>query len=282
MPEARRERIARDVTVRGIRVRVAEAGSEESPPLVLVHGFLVSHTSFDEVIERFAERFHVLAPDLVGFGESEKPSASRYAYGVDAYAEVVADVVAAFGVGRTSVVGHAMGGAVALTLAARHAELVSRLVLVDSLSYPAPALGHAKLPLLPLVGAIFFKQLYGRGMFRAHFRDEIFGGGFPPPIARIDRWYETFNSPSARESAYAVMRAMRDVSPVVARLGRVNCPTLVVWGREDRVFPVAFAQRLAREIRDARLHVLETGHSPHEEQPEAFVRIVTEFLEGRR
>lgn len=272
----------RDVTVRGIRVRVAEAGSDASPPLLLVHGFLVSHTSFDEVIERLAGRFHVLAPDLVGFGESEKPGASRYAYGVDAYAEAVADILAAFGVGRASVVGHGMGGAIALTLAARHAELVSRLVLVDSLSYPVVLAGRSRLPMMPLVGAIFFKQLYGRGMFRAHFRDEIFGGGFPPPYPRIDRWYETFNAPAARESAYAVMRAMRDVSPIVARLGRVTCPTLVVWGRDDRVYPVAFAQRLAREIRDARLHVLETGHSPHEEQPEAFVRIVTEFLEGRR
>jgi pimeloyl-ACP methyl ester carboxylesterase len=272
---------SRDVTVRGVRMRVAEAGEPGRPALVLVHGYLVSHAEFDDVIDGFSRHFHVLAPDLVGFGESEKPSASRFAYGIDAFAETLADVIAAFDVGRAAVLGHALGGAVALTLAARHAELVSRLVLVDALVYPTVESLRRRLPLSPVVGPIFFKQLFGRGMFRARFRDDVFGD-FPLPLDRIDRYYDTFNVPSARESAYAVLRAAADTSPIVARIGRVTCPTLVVWGREDRLFPVANAQRLAREIRHARLQVMETGHSPHEEQPDAFVRIVSEFLEGRR
>lgn len=278
--EASRE--SRDVTVRGVRMRVVEAGRRGNPPLLLLHGFLVSHASFDDVIEPFARHFHVIAPDLIGFGESEKPSAARYAYGIDAFAESVADVVAAFDIGRTSVIGHGMGGAVALTLAARHAELVSRLVLVDPLCYPHPLPLRARMPLWPVVGPILFKQLLGRGMFRARFREEVFGDEVERPHARIDRYYDTFNAPEARESAYAVMRAIGDVSPIVARVGRVNCPTLVVWGRQDALYPVAFAPRLAREIREARLHVFETGHSPHEENPTAFVSVVSEFLEGRR
>lgn len=279
---ARVPRESRDVTVRDVRLRVVEAGDPRSPALVLVHGFLVSHTEFDDVIDDLAARFHVIAPDLAGFGESAKPSAARWTYGVDAFAESVADVIAAFDVGRASVLGHGMGGAVALTLAARHAEIVSRLVLVDPLVYPVPRTRRLKLPLTPVLGPFFFKQLWGRGGFRAWFREDVFSPDFPLPVERIDRWYDTFNAPSARESAYAVLRAALDVSPVVARLGRVGCPTLVVWGREDRMFPVTSATRLAREIRDARLHVFETGHAPHQEQPELFVRVVTEFLEGRR
>ncbi len=275
-------RESRDVTVRGVRLRVVEAGASSSPALVLVHGFLTSHAAFDDVIDELATRFHVISPDLIGFGESEKPSAARWAYGIDAFAESMADVVAAFDVGRAAVLGHGMGGAVALTLAARHAEIVSRLVLVDPLVYAAPRTRRTRPPLWPVVGPFVFKQLWGRGSFRAYFRDDVFSADFPLPAERIDRWYDTFNAPSARESAHAVMRAVLDVSPVVARLGRVVCPTLVVWGRFDRLFPVTHAARLAREIRDARLHVLETGHAPHEEQPEELVRVVTEFLEGRR
>src|SRR5208337_1517030 len=169
--------VLRDVTARGVRTRVLEAGSDRSPALVLVHGLYASHRSFEDVIDPLSARFHVIVPDLPGFGESEKPSPSRYGYGVEAHAESIADLIAAFGVGRASVLGHGMGGAVALTLAAEHRELVQRLV----------------------VGGIAFKQLYGRAIFRSLFRDEMYAPGGAPPLERVDWHYDAFNSPSARE-----------------------------------------------------------------------------------
>ena len=117
------ERAIRDVTARGVRTRVLEAGRESAPALVLIHGFLESRRTWDDLIDDLAERFHVIAPDLPGFGESEKPNPARYAYGIESHAEAIADLIAVFGVGRASVVGHAMGGAIAMTLAATHPEL---------------------------------------------------------------------------------------------------------------------------------------------------------------
>ena len=277
--EARRER---DVTVRGVRVRAIEAGSPDAPPLLLIHGFIVNHSEFDDIIEPLAERYHVIAPDLPGFGDSEKPSPSRYPYGIDGFSESVADLMAAFGIGRARVLGHSMGGGVALTLAALHAELVERLVLVDSLSYPFPLSFKARLPLLPVVGGIIFKQLYGRSLFRAYFRDDVFSKDATLPLDRIDKAYDKFNGPAARESAFAVMHAILDTRPVVARIGRVRAPTLIVWGREDKIFPLANGQRLARDINGARLAVLESGHSPHEERPAEFVQKILEFLGDNR
>jgi pimeloyl-ACP methyl ester carboxylesterase len=276
------ERVLRDVTARGVRTRVLEAGDPSGPAIVLIHGLFTSHLAFDDVIDELARRFHVIAPDLPGFGESEKPTPTRYAYGIETFAEAVADLIAAFGVGRAAILGHGMGGAVALTLAAVHAELVQRLVLVDSLSYPAPASFRSRLPLLPVVGGLLFKQLWGRALFRATFRDEVFGPGAALPVARIDRHYDLFNTPSARESAHAVMKAMLDTRAVLARVSRVTAPTLIIWGRDDRRYPVAAAQRLAREIRGAKLEIMETGHAPHEERPRDLARLVIQFLEGRR
>ncbi|MCC6557067.1 MAG: alpha/beta hydrolase [Polyangiaceae bacterium] len=263
-------------------MRVLEAGAETSPALLLIHDFLVSRLEFDDVIDPLAERFHVIVPDLPGFGESEKPSPARYAYGIEAFAEAIADLIAAFEVGRAHLVGHSMGAAIALTLAAEHPELVQRLVLEDALCYPVPASFKTRLPLLPVLGGIVFKQLFGRALFRAFFRDEIFRGDAVVPLARVDRHYELFNSPSARESAHAVMRAVLDARPVVARLTRITSPTLVVWGRDDQIFPAQSAQRLAREIPGARLEIMDAGHSPHEERPVEFVALVRQFLEGRR
>lgn len=275
-------RESRDVTVRDVRIRAVEAGRGKGPTILLIHGFIVTHAEWDDVIDELAERFHVIAPDLPGFGDSSKPSPSKYAYSIEAFAESMADLVAAFGVGRVHVVGHSMGGAVALTLAAQHPELVQRLVVVDPLSYAVPMSFRAKLPFYPVIGPFIFKQLYGRTMFRSYFRDEVFPRGAPINLPRIDSFYDKFNSPAARESAYATLRAVLDTRTLVARLGRVRAPTLVVWGRDDKLFPCANASRLARELTDARLEVMECGHSPAEERPEQFLSIVTEFLEGRR
>jgi len=274
--------VLRDVTARGVRTRVLEAGSDRSPALVLVHGLYASHRSFEDVIGALSARFHVIAPDLPGFGESEKPSPARYGYGVEAHAEAVADLIAAFGVGRAAVLGHAMGGAVALTLAADHGELVQRLVLEDPLAYPHPRSFRARLPLVPVVGGIVFKQLYGRAIFRSLFREEMYALGGAPPLSRIDWHYDIFNSPAARESTHAVMLATRDTRAVVARLPRIVAPTLVIWGREDRIYPVQSAHRLAREITGARLEIMDCGHVPHEERPRQLLALLTEFLEGKR
>ncbi|MFO0757648.1 MAG: alpha/beta hydrolase [Byssovorax sp.] len=276
------ERAIRDVTARGVRTRVLSAGDEGAPPLVLIHDFLMSHDSWDEIVDDLARRFHVIAPDLPGFGESEKPNPARYAYGIEGYAEAVVDLIAALGVGRASVLGHGLGGAIALTLAAGHPELVQRLVLEDALCYPAPMSFRNRLPFVPILGGIYFKQLYGRALFRSWFRDEVLGRDTPMPLARVDALYDAFNSPSARESALAAMRAALDTRPVVARLTRVTAKTLVIWGRDDRIYPVPAAARLVRDLPSARLEIMDAGHAPHEDRPRELVSLVTDFLEGKR
>lgn len=276
------QRVARDVTARGVRMRVVEAGEGRGAPLVLIHGFLTSHLVFDDVLDDLARGFHVIAPDLPGFGQSEKPSPGRYAYGVETFAEAIADLIAAYGVGRASVVGHDLGGAIGITLAAHYAELVTRLVVVGTLCYPHPPSRKLRRPLWPMLGGVMFKQLFGRRSFRSYFKDEVFSGDFHRPFDRIDRFYDDFNTPSARESAYAVLRAMLDTRPIVARVSRVRQPTLVTWGRDDRIYPAAHALKLAREVPDARLELFDAGHSPQEERPAEFVNVVREFFEGRR
>ncbi len=275
-------RRSRDVTAQNVRIRVIDAGDSEAPPLVLIHDHMTGHLEFDEVLDGFAARFHVIAPDLPGFGGSEKPSPARYSYSVESFAEAVADVLASFGLGRASILGHGLGGAVALTLAAEHPELVQRLVVVDALCYACEPSVRTRIALTPVCGSFFYKQIFGRALFRAYFRSDVFAAEAVFPGARVDAYYDAFNSPPARESALAVLRAMQDTRAVVARTSRIRAPALVLWGREDKLFPYLCGQRLVREIHDAKLEVMSTGHSPHEELPEAFVETVTQFLEGRR
>jgi len=271
--------LTRDVGTRGARVRFHEAGS--GPPLLLVHGFLWSGAVWEDVFPLLARSFRVIAPDLPGFGESEKPSPARYPYGFEGFAESLVDLVAALGVGRISVCGHSMGGAVALMLAANHPDLVEKLILVDPTVYGSRRNAAASIATLPILGPILFKQMYGRATFRRFFRENVYAREEAAPAMRLERMFETFNAPAAREAAYATMLATLDTRPLVASVPRVNAPTLVAWGRSDRSVPVEHGRRLARELRRARFEVFDCGHSPAEEVPSAFAEVAEAFLRGK-
>jgi len=272
--------VHRDVTASGVRLRVVEAGS--GPPVILIHGLFVDHTSWDLVMPELAQSFRVVALDLPGFGQSEKPPQSRFRYDIDAFAEAIADLYAGLELGPAALVGHALGGAIALTLAARHPELVSRLALIDSLCYESSSGRYGDLARLPFIGSLALKQLWGRRLFRHHFQDTVFGPTSNVPPARIDRYYEAFNAPAARGSALATLRSTVDTRGVVAQTTRIQAPTLVIWGRHDRIWPASFGQRLSREIRHAGFELLDAGHSPHEERPAEIVRILRRFLSAER
>jgi pimeloyl-ACP methyl ester carboxylesterase len=144
--------------------------------------------------------------------------------------------------------------------------------------YPArPELG-SRLAGLPVIGPLVFKQLYGRTLFRAYFRDRIYAAFSRFPADRVDAHFELFNVPAAREAAYATMMSMLDTRPLIASVPRVTAPALIVWGRADRQTPVEHGRRLARELRGARFEVIECGHSPAEECPRDFVEAVRVFL----
>lgn len=269
----------RDVKANGVRLRVAERGN--GPSLLLLHGLFMDHTTWDGVSAVLGREYRVVAPDLPGFGQSEKPPESRFPYGINAFADAVVDLYAGLELGRAILVGHALGGAVAITLAARHPELISRLVLVNALCYPAqPALAQ-RIALAPVIGGFAFKQLWGRAAFKAYFKESYLSRDGRVPSARLDYYYETFNAPAARASALATLQATRDTRSVVAHIARLSMPTLVLWGRNDNLYPAALGQRMAREIRNAGFQLLEAGHVPHEEQPEAVAEAIERFCQAR-
>ncbi len=270
----------RDVKANGVRLRVAEAGT--GAPIVLLHDLLVDHRAWNGVMRFLSTEFRLVAPDFPGFGESEKPSPARFAYDVPAFAEVVADLYAGLDLGRAAIVGHGLGGAVAIALAAQHRELVSRLVLVDSVCCDGPLDLRRRVASLPAVGGFVMKQLWGRATFRGFFREVVSSGRTSLPLEVIDRYYDAFNDPASRGSAHATLRATLDTRSVAAQTARIGVPALVIWGRNDRMFPAGLGQRLARQIRGAGFELMDAGHAPHEESPEEFSAIAGRFLRAER
>jgi len=268
--------VIRDVAARGARIRFVEAGA--GAPLLLVHDYLASRVAWDDVLPYLAAHFRVIAPDLPGFGESEKPSPGRYRYDFDSFSESLVDLIAALGLGQVSLCGHAMGGAVALTLAAAHAHLVGKLILVNPLVYPTRPDPLSRIVRLPVLGPLLFKQLFGRGLFRRRFLAQGAEASGSAVQRRVDHLFELFDVPAAREAAYATMREMLDTRLLTASVPRVTAPALIAWGRGNRVSSVEQGRRLARELGGARFEVFDCGLSPAEECPHAFATAVTAFV----
>lgn len=265
----------RDVKASGIRLRVTETG--QGPPLLLLHTTMLDRTSWNAAIEVLCRDFRVIAPDLPGFGESEKPSRARFGYGVADFVHVVTDLFAGLRLGQAAVAGHGLGGAIALSLASKSPELVSKLVVVDALCYATRPDLARRIATFPIVGGLLFKQLWGRAMFGSYFREVLTAPHRRLPSERIDHYYEMFNTPSGRNSAVATLQASADTRTVEVRLGRLGVPTLVLWGRHDAVYPAAFGQRLSKEVPGAGFRLLDTGHLPPEEDPGELAENIRRF-----
>lgn len=268
----------RDLLLRGVRVHYQELG--QGPTLLLLHDVFADHRAWRRVVPRLAERFRVIAPDLPGFGASERPT--RYAFTREAFAETLCDLLAGVGAARAHVAGHALGAGVALTLAADHPEIVDRLALMHAVAAPAERSLGTRLPAIPVLGSLVFKQWFGRGMFHAHFRREVFAPGYQYDRATVDAWYEQFYPPEARECAWrTVQRAVLDVSALGPKLAKVRAPTVVLWGDRARPASQALGHRLAREIRGARWELVAGAASGMwEEQPDAVAEALERYLLG--
>ncbi len=266
-----------DVLLRGVRVRYGEVG--EGPPLVLVHGFLVSHKEWLPMVPFLAEHFRLILPDLPGFGASEKRGAEGYPYTREAFAETIADLMSALGLSRAHICGHSMGGGISLTLAADRPELVDRLCVIDSMSYEFEAPLKGRLPQLPVVGPLIFKRLYGRSLLRDYFRNDVWSGHPGIDLGRVDAYFDDFDPREARDAAYTCLLRTVDVKSLVPKIPRVRAKTLVVWADDDRIIPLALGQRLAREIPGARLRIVpHSGHAPNEEHPRTTAELVIAHL----
>ncbi len=271
------ETTSRYQSVEGVRVHYRAAGN--GPPLLLVHGYLVSQRSWDAVLPALAGRFATIALDLPGHGESDRPGS--YPYTLDAYAHTVLGLLDALGLGRVRLCGHSFGASVALAAAARAPERIERLVAVSPIAYAISFPLEGRLALLPFVGELIFKRLYSRRDLRRYFKSSVYLDPALPSEETLDHYWERFNRPGGREASYRTLQTLAYAEHALeASLSRVRCPTQLVWGAQDRIVPRAHADRLRTAL--GAVHALEvidgSGHAPQEERPEAFLATILPFL----
>jgi pimeloyl-ACP methyl ester carboxylesterase len=270
---------SRFVMVDGVRVHYQEAGSKTAPPLLLIHGFASSTLVWSEVLLKLADLgFHVIAPDLLGYGYSGKPRQNEYT--IKGQARMIIGLLDQLGIERADFVGTSYGGAVAATCALDHPDRVKKLVMIGAVSnndptryllvrfFRSPVIGELIAPLL--IGS---RVLLRRRMKRVYDRHSL---------VLDERRVESRHRPlRAAATQRAMIRTARHWD--AERIGReahlIKQPTLLVWGEIDRDVPVANGERLNREIPGSRLVIFrDCGHLPQEEFPREFTEVVAQFL----
>jgi pimeloyl-ACP methyl ester carboxylesterase len=265
--------------VDGRELYVEQAGAGE--PVLLLHGFCCSSFSWRHVLPGLAERFRVIAPDLPGFGFSERP-ADPGAYGFPGLEDAVLGLLDRLGVATCHLVGHSFGGALALWLTERHPGRVRSLTLVAT-ALPELTVekrqGWARFRLLNhlLLRSRLLHPSLVRKALMASWHD---AGRVTPELVAA---YRERLLVEGLEDAYFGFLAPIDEPPPAVDLEAIEAPVLIVWGDDDRVIPLERATAHLPRLRRSRLIVLDRcGHLPMEERPEALLRELLPFLERHR
>ena len=271
---------SRFTEVEGMRVHYQEAGDRNAPPMILIHGFASSNLVWSKVLLDLAGAgFRVIAPDLLGYGYSGKPRELDYTIG--SQARLIVGLLKQLGIDRALVVGSSYGGAIAATVALDNPEVLEKLILVGAVTNNVPTrFLLMRLFKSPIIGDILSPLLVGsRRLLRARMKRVYDRHEWVLDEKRVHARHLPLRT---RGTHRAIVRTVRrwDADRVSRDAHLITQPTLFLWGDNDREVPLENGVRLQQLIPGARLVIFrECGHLPHEEYPEAFTKVVQEFLQ---
>ncbi len=270
------------LTIHGHKRAYVKEGS--GPALLLLHGLGCDHTTWQPVIQALSRRYTVIAPDLLGHGRSDKPRAD---YSVGGYANGMRDLLTVLGIDKVTVVGHSLGGGVAMQFAYQFPERTERMILVApgglgpevtaalrAVTLPGfhTAMGVVTLPGVRHLTTAYLRGLAASGLSMTRDLDEV--------AAIID----SFKDPQARTAIRHVVSAVIDWRGQIVTMAdraylTAAMPMCVIWGTDDSVIPVRHAGNAAEMAPGCTVEVIgNAGHFPHKDHPQRFVKIVNDFI----
>ena len=248
------------------KIRYLEEGSSENT-LLLLHGLGASAERWEDVIPLFAKEYRVIVPDLVGFGHSDKPMVD---YTMEYFSEFTSKFVESIGIKKLNIIGSSLGGQIAAEYAVNHNDKIRKLVLVSPsgvMKYATPALNSY------ISAALYPNNDTALTAFQTmSCMDDI-------DEKTVSEFVERMQLPNAKMAFMSTLLGLSNAKVITEKLNMITVPTMIVWGENDPVIPIEYAQSFVSGINDCRFYkMLGCGHTPYVENSEKFFQIVVDFL----
>jgi pimeloyl-ACP methyl ester carboxylesterase len=274
----------------GLSIFYREAGPSDAPTLLLLHGFPSSSRMFEPLFGRLSDRYHLVAPDYPGFGHSDWPDPTAFAYTFDHIASVMGDFVQSIGLSRYSLYMQDYGGPVGFRMALKHPEQVEALIVQNAVAHNE-GLGAIWKPRR----AFWADRAANEAAFRASFlslattRTRHLGDDPNTELYDPDLWSDEFAFLSAPGQAdiqtdlFYDYRTNVDAYPKwQAWLRERQPPLLVVWGKHDPSFDISEPEHYREDVPEAQVHVLDAGHFALDTKADEIAALVRDFMQAQK
>lgn len=255
------------VTINRNRIRYLEDGSSEQN-LILLHGLGGYAERWSNIMPILAKKFHVYAPDMIGYGQSDKPTAD---YTPEYFAKYVFEFMESLGIKDTYMVGTSLGGQVVIECAATQNTVIKKIVLIS----PAGIMRKST----PVLDAYTMAALYPTKEAIKNAYQMMIGEGKQVSEISIERFLNNMSRPNAKMVFLSTLLGLKNAPDIFDKLERISIPTLLIWGKEDKLIPFEYAGQFASSIKNCKFIPMDgCGHSPYVEDPEKLSELVVEFL----
>jgi len=250
----------------GNKIRYFEEGNSKIT-LLLLHGLGASAERWEDVIPLFAKKFRVIVPDLIGFGYSDKPAVD---YTTNYFAEFLSKFVEKVGINEMSIIGSSLGGQIAAEFIIEQNANVKKLVLVS----PSGVMKHSTPALNTYISAALYPNTDS-----ALNAFQVMSGSKKVNEKIVSGFIERMQLPNAKVAFLSTLLGLSNSKVITEKLQLITIPTLIIWGENDPVIPIEYAQSFISGINDCRFYkMIGCGHTPYVEEPDKFYQIVSDFL----
>jgi len=256
------------VTVGENKIRYLEDGHSDHT-VVLVHGLGASAERWEHVIPYLRKKFHLIIPDLIGYGYSDKPDVD---YTIEFFEKFLSEFLETVGITKSTVIGSSLGAQAAVECAINQNKSIQKLVLV------APSGINRRTN--PASDAYGMAAMYPYHQSAQNAFEMMAGKNKTVESHIIEDFVKRMKMPNAKLAFISTLLGLKNANPIAERLHKISIPTLVIWGSHDPVISSRYAKTFVTSIKGCQFSELDgCGHTPFTEEPEKFSKIVTEFIE---
>ena len=258
-----------------LKIRYFDSGTGN--PLVFIHGFGASIYSWRKNLDALSKHNRVCAPDLPGFGYSDKPLDADYS--IDAYADFIIQFMDKLQVKEPVLVGHSLGGGIALLTSLKYPSRVKALILLDAEAYPITPPLMLTVAKLPVIRSVIHRAI-GKWVVRISLKRSYFNQTLITDDL-VDEYYRPFLTENGKVVPIKVLQAMdfEKLQELPRRYRGIRKRTLIIWGEEDRISRIHLAYKLKKDLPYAKLKIIPaSGHLVQEEKPEFVNRLILNFV----